>query len=128
MSTTTVFVYGSLMRGFGNHRLLAGAMYLGPARTRPEFRMHSLGGFPGMVAGGTQSVMGELYVVDDETTLGELDALEGHPRFYQRTPIVLSDGTHAETYLLPASRVRRLPVVKSGNWRDHDPRVERWTR
>ncbi len=113
---TRVFVYGTLLAGEGNHRLLANAKLVGEARTEPAFELRDLGYFPGLVRGGACSVVGEVYAVDAET-LARLDALEGHPRFYRRTRIALADGTNVETYLLTPEQVEGRPVIVSGNWR-----------
>jgi gamma-glutamylcyclotransferase (GGCT)/AIG2-like uncharacterized protein YtfP len=115
---TRVFVYGSLMRGFGNHRVIARGEYVGQATTEPRYRMYSLSAFPGVVSGGRQAIAGEVYLVD-ETTLAALDRLEGHPNFYRRTVIKLADGTEASTYLLARDDVRGRPVVRSGSWHQH---------
>jgi gamma-glutamylcyclotransferase (GGCT)/AIG2-like uncharacterized protein YtfP len=111
-----VFVYGTLLAGEGNHRLLATAPLVGAARTEPTFELRNLGAFPGLVKGGACSVAGEVYEVD-APTLARLDALEGHPRFYRRTRIALDDGTKAQTYLLTPEQVVGRPIIPSGNWR-----------
>jgi gamma-glutamylcyclotransferase (GGCT)/AIG2-like uncharacterized protein YtfP len=119
---TRVFVYGTLRRGEGNHRLLAGARCVGAARTAPAFTLRDLGAYPAMLAGGATSVVGEVYEVD-ELTLDVLDRLEGHPRFYRREPIALADGAHVEAYLLPADRAWGLTrTIESGDWRARAPR------
>jgi gamma-glutamylaminecyclotransferase len=80
---TTVFVYGSLKRGFGNARLLSESRYLGDAVSIDRFRMWGWG-FPYIAASEDGlPVAGELYEVD-EATLANLDRLEGHPRHYCR--------------------------------------------
>ncbi len=113
---TRVFVYGSLRHGLGNHRLMEGSRFIAADRTRPAFSLRDLGSFPGMVAGGTTSVIGEVWEVD-AATLGRLDRLEGHPRYYMRTPIVLASRRRAETYLLPNTVTGHLQEVASGDWR-----------
>ena len=115
-ATTRVFVYGTLMRGEGNHDLLAGSELVGPGCTPPRYTLRDLGAFPGLVAGGEHAVEGEVYIVGPDT-LARLDQLEGHPQFYQRAPIALEDGTIVETYLLPRGRVEGRPVIASGSWR-----------
>jgi gamma-glutamylcyclotransferase (GGCT)/AIG2-like uncharacterized protein YtfP len=55
----------------------------------------------------------------DEETLRALDELEGHPRFYWRTEIVLVDRTPAQAYLLPPERARGRSRIPSGDWRRH---------
>lgn len=115
---TRVFVYGTLLSGQCNHRLLRTARFLGAARTTPRFQMHSLGLYPGVVEGGSQAIAGELYEVD-ETGVAMLDRLEGHPDFYRRTVIELDDGAVASTYLLPYDHVAHRPVIVSGSWLDY---------
>jgi gamma-glutamylcyclotransferase (GGCT)/AIG2-like uncharacterized protein YtfP len=116
--TTRVLVYGSLLKGEPNHRLLARAAFVGAVRTTAEFTLHDLGAFPGMVAGGADTIAGEVYEVD-AATLADLDRLESHPRWYKRTPITLADGAEVETYLLTPRDVAGSPRVASGDWRAH---------
>ncbi|MCC6649382.1 MAG: gamma-glutamylcyclotransferase [Polyangiaceae bacterium] len=113
-----VFVYGSLLAGEPNHRVLAGAALLGAATTTPTFTLYDLGAFPGLVACGEHVVAGEVYEVD-AVGLAHLDRLEGHPSFYRRTPITLADGADVETYLLTRAQVAGRPVVTTGSWRVH---------
>jgi gamma-glutamylaminecyclotransferase len=113
---TLVFVYGTLLFGECNHRHLTGARLIGAALTRPAFRLYDLGPFPGLVAGGKDAINGEVYAVD-EATLAALDRLEDRPRFYRRASLVLADGAHVETYLLPPEQVAGHPVIRSGSWR-----------
>jgi gamma-glutamylcyclotransferase (GGCT)/AIG2-like uncharacterized protein YtfP len=115
MTAHRMFVYGTLRVSEPNHRLLAGAELVGPARTDLGFRLYDLGAFPGMVAVGTCRVAGELVLVDDRIR-ARVDELEGHPRFYQRTPIRLDDGSVAEAYLLPKTSVVGRPIIRAGDW------------
>jgi len=115
---TRVFVYGTLLVGESNHRYLASARLVAEARTQPAFTLHDLGAFPGLVAGGSHAVAGEVYAVD-EPTLAALDRLEDHPRFYLRTSIVLASGAAVETYLLTPNHVAGCPIITSGSWRAH---------
>jgi gamma-glutamylaminecyclotransferase len=124
-----VFVYGTLMRGFGNHRLLSNSIFVREARTVPIFEMISLGGFPAILAGGKTSIVGEVFDVG-HATLAQLDRLEGHPHFYERMLIALESGNELDTwsggkvyaYVLSRGRMRfgrTDPVVASGSWREH---------
>jgi gamma-glutamylcyclotransferase (GGCT)/AIG2-like uncharacterized protein YtfP len=113
---TRVFVYGTLLAGESNHRLLARARLVAAARTKPGFELRDLGPFPALVRGGAHAVTGEVYEVD-EPTLAALDRLEGHPRFYRRARIALEDGAVVETYLLAPEQVEGRPVIDSGSWR-----------
>ena len=117
MSTTTrVFVYGSLLSGEPNHRVLARACRVGEASTVPRFALHDLGAYPAMIEGGAHAITGEVYEVDAKT-LARLDVLEGHPRYYRRGAITLADGSSAETYLLTPAQVEGRLLITSGNWR-----------
>jgi len=111
-----IFVYGSLLSGERNHRVLEGARFIGEDRTAPHFSLHDLGSYPAMVADGAHAIVGELHEVD-ELTLARLDSLEGHPNYYERHTITLADGSAAETYLLPRDQVDRAPLIASGDWR-----------
>ncbi len=121
---TRVFVYGTLLSGEPNHRLLGDAALVGEAKTEPAFELVSLGAFPAMVADGRTAVSGEVYEVDADT-LAALDRLEGHPRFYRRRRIRLEDGGAALAYVFTAEQARGRPAIASGNWR-HE-RKERWS-
>jgi len=114
-TTTTIFVYGTLLRGERNHSKLSGARFLGEVATSAGFELRDLESFPGMVK-GTGSVQGELYVVSQEV-LPVLDALEGHPDRFWRTTIKLVDGRVVQAYLLTDSLSRGRPVIENGDWR-----------
>lgn len=111
-----VFVYGTLLAGEPNHRVLAGARFSGPARTLPAFELVSLGPYPAMVPGGATAVVGEVYEVDD-AGLARLDWLEGYPDLYDRDVIDLADGTRAIAYLQRPAQAAGLPRIPSGEWR-----------
>src|SRR5579859_2179982 len=116
VARTTLFVYGTLLRGETNHhRLAARAEFLGPARTAHAFSLVELGRYPALARGGTTSVEGELYGVDDALR-DELDVFEGHPSVYCRETIELDDGRTAEAYVNPR-RAAGLPVIEGGSFR-----------
>ena len=75
---TRVFVYGSLKRGFHNHRFLHGQRFIGEARTKPVYRLLSFDAYPGMIpaSDGGHSIHGEVWEVDAPCKL-MLDHLEG---------------------------------------------------
>jgi gamma-glutamylaminecyclotransferase len=123
-----IFTYGTLMRDEINHGLLATARFVAEAHTEPCFELFDLGHFPAMSMGGQTVVRGEVYAVDDQT-LVRLDRLEGHPEFYQRTPIRLADGREVQTYLMNDVKTRRRPAILSGDWRAYRVRArgEEWS-
>jgi gamma-glutamylaminecyclotransferase len=118
---TRVFVYGSLRSGESNHRYLATARPLGPATTARGYALYDYGQYAAIVREGEGAVSGELYEVD-APTLAELDRLEGHPSFYRRQSVTLSDGEEAEAYVQRPDQVRGKPLVKTGSWRDRERR------
>lgn len=83
-----VFTYGTLMRGFHNHKHLGDAVFMGCATTCEAYTMLSER-FPYVDASiypPAGCIHGEVYVVDSEQ-LSDLDALEGHPHWYHREPV-----------------------------------------
>jgi gamma-glutamylaminecyclotransferase len=111
-----IFVYGSLLKGESNHRLLAAAEFVGPGMTLPEYRLVDLGLYPGVVAGGTIAIMGEVYRVPVRL-MPALDALEDHPDVYVRTPIRLAEGGEVLMYILHPHLAEGRKEVPSGDWR-----------
>ena len=91
-----LFVYGTLMAGQENHRQLAGARFVGKARTLARYTLARAGGFPALREGGTTAVPGELYDLD-ESVLPALDAFEGEG--YVRKDVDLEGGARVQAYL-----------------------------
>ncbi len=89
----SVFVYGSLKRGFVNHHHIARGKFLGLGTTRRGFTMLDLGRYPGVVR-GCDIIGGELFSVP-LPLVGGLDRLEENGRVYQRelVPIATGSGT-----------------------------------
>ena len=130
-NTTLVFVYGTLLSGFSNNRLLArgGAQCLGPASTRDAYTMLDLGAFPAVLATGRARymapVVGEVYECTPDV-LADLDALEGYhgdaSGLYDRKPVQvqLDDGiiTTALIYVMHDSPRWRpnAPIVPESDW------------
>lgn len=84
-----IAVYGTLKKGFGNHRLLENSKFIGSYVTESNHVMIHHGipeASPEWEIGSQLSV--ELYEVDDSTLL-ELDALESAPDWYYRYPVKL---------------------------------------
>jgi gamma-glutamylaminecyclotransferase len=111
----TLFVYGTLLRGQANHRLLAGARFLRAAATVPAYDLADLGPYPALVPGGGTAIAGELYAVP-RATLAALDAFEGHPSFYRRGRVRLRDGTFASAYLLRPDQAAGFARIPCGSW------------
>ncbi len=94
MSSTRLFVYGTLRRGLANHSELAGAEYAGSLLTDARYALVECEGYPALVH-GTEAIPGEVYAVEGDH-LSRLDAFEG--RGYVRGPVALADGSVAEAY------------------------------
>lgn len=113
-------VYGTLRQNHGNNRLLRNqySEYLGTERTTPNYKMVSLGGFPGVIENGNQQITIEVFRVTHPEVEANLDALEGYPHFYGRTTIETQWGT-ANMYVLDENRYGSRPIVVSGDWNEY---------
>lgn len=137
MTATTyrVFVYGSLLQGLHNHRVLNNAPRVAVTCTRDRYTMIDLGSFPAVLAtspdGATAApVVGEVYEVDAHG-LARLDELEGYrphgerDSLYDRVQVQLDDGTTALMYIMhdvPPWRRGRFEVVPASDWRGYGGR------
>jgi len=120
-----VAVYGSLREGLGNHEVLNGAPKIAETFTGPEFKMISLGGFPGVLP-GDKKVKVEVYQVDDEETKIGLDRLEGYPDFYDRKEVKLENGDKAWIYILN-ERYKELDKKEHiTDWKEFLTKTERF--
>ena len=118
-----VFVYGTLLRGMGNHRRLTGAAFLGEFETVERYHMSSprVGGFPKVDPRRlTHVIKGELYLVDGPIR-DRLDRLEGHPDFFTRGRVDVVDASgkrvEAEMYFYDRDQFPGDVVVPGGDWR-----------
>ena len=98
-----VFVYGTLKKGMGNHRLLEGSGFLGMGETVAQYGMYVLpGGIPYVKgrSGMKAVIVGEVYEVDEDA-LRRIDRLERHPDFYRRrlVPVMLNQEEEIRAWL-----------------------------
>lgn len=125
MPLQNVFVYGSLKRGFYNHRFLGRAKFLGEGLTQPSFAMLDLGAYPGVIRGAV-AVAGEVFAVGP-VVLARLDRLEANGRVYQRerVPVTLPSETIEAwiyVYLLDGRHRNSVrPTRDIVTWREPDP-------
>lgn len=120
MTTHTVFVYGTLLKGEINHSYyLCDSTCKGNAAAS-GYIMYNIGAFPGIVP-GEGTVPGELYEVDDET-MDNLDYLEGEGSLYirEKTAVTMPTGeeTMAWIYVYNGSvdGLERIPVWRRGEY------------
>ena len=124
------FAYGTLRRGGGNDRLLAGeGEFRAVVKTREKYIMLTESGmFPYLVpvtawpeqAAKATNITGDLYSVS-EKGIAAMDELEGHPTWYKRTAIPLEGGGEAWAYILTKEVFDKmkeydLVIIKSGDW------------
>lgn len=110
-----VAVYGTLKRGYGNHRLLNDCHHVGDDYLA-NFCMYSLGAYPAVKndKDSPHAISVEVYEVDDKA-LVDLDRLEGHPRFYQRQ---VTKTNYGDAFIYTMDGLRGdAPVVETGNWK-----------
>jgi gamma-glutamylcyclotransferase (GGCT)/AIG2-like uncharacterized protein YtfP len=112
-----LFDYGSLLAGERDHDLLAGAEFLGPARTKPLYTLVDLGPYPALFAGGNVSVLGELYRIDKKRRF-QIDVRKECPVMFQRIKVELEDGRLVEAYAMREEQVRGRRRLKGGSFRD----------
>ncbi len=103
MELETIFVYGTLRKGMGNHHLLEGSFFLGMGKTVARYGMYILpSGIPYVKRRSERKtvIVGEVYVVDEDT-LCRVDHLEGHPNFYRRrlVPVMLNSGEKIQAWM-----------------------------
>ena len=102
--TVTLFVYGTLKRGFvNNHRFRAdgwyGAQFLKEA-ILDDATIFLTGTIPFLAKAEGKSVKGEVWLMDRKF-LRDLDLFENG---YQRHMVILSDGTAAQAYFADPTR------------------------
>ena len=117
LESVRLFVYGSLLRGEREHGLLDGAVFLGEVRTASAYLLVDLVQFPALVLGGSVSVAGELYVIDKKQRYA-IDVRKQWPILFQRSTVLLADGSEAETYVMRDDQVRGRRRLKHGSWRE----------
>jgi gamma-glutamylcyclotransferase (GGCT)/AIG2-like uncharacterized protein YtfP len=115
-----LFVYGTLKMGFSRNYALNGQIYLGTAKTKPEYSMYALNGYPALVDQRmaeknklqvSTSVFGEIWEVDEET-ITKIDKIEGTDiDLFERKAINIDEFT-----------LSRLPLDKSV-WRSIEDKI-----
>ena len=110
-----VFVYGTLKKGGGNHRLLNGCKFVGEHITENEHTMVDFGPFPAILEGGTTPITGEVYVINNSVA-GDLDRLEGDPSMYQRKIIDTEYGKALVYYMKELGAHHKYGIIESGVW------------
>ncbi len=130
-----LFVYGTLCKSKKLNYIMNYATFLGSFKTVEQFYMFGLksGAYPLITdvqinpSCEKAHILGELYEVSD-IMLEKIDQIEGHPDYYTRTPIKITDGTtvqEADGYILLNEKVKeeiaanfevRFQALNGGIW------------
>lgn len=116
-----LFVYGTLMEGYNNHRLIqeANGRKIGSGYTKLKYSM-VMPSFPIALRNPRlYPIKGELFEV---ATLDRIDRLEGHPQWYKRYQIkVIVDGAEHTAWMYFQSRNESpsLTILEDGDWAKH---------
>ena len=81
------FVYGTLKKGYSNNELLKTSQFLGKAITLENYKLYTCGFPMALYSPDDLPVLGELYRVESENVIKNLDRLEGNGIFYSRKQI-----------------------------------------
>jgi len=109
-----VAVYGTLKKGFGNHRIIEHCKYIG-SDLLEKFDLYDLGPFPGIYKGDNK-VFVELYKVTDTDTEKALDCLEGYPVLYDKSTVFTNFGP-ATIYIYNRVLNEGESLLKDGFWK-----------
>lgn len=100
--TFSLFVYGTLKKGFDNHTYLTNSKFTSTAKTAKKYPMIQTNpAFPYLIyqSGKGHQIHGEVYMIDYKTLI-EIDALEGCPTHYKRDEIevILENGQKIKSW------------------------------
>jgi gamma-glutamylcyclotransferase (GGCT)/AIG2-like uncharacterized protein YtfP len=123
-SSALLFAYGTLMRGYALHDVLAGgATFLGVGSV--SGCLLDLGRYPGLVEGSGR-VSGEVYRLDDPQLLPVLDREEGYNFERRRAIVTLAGGRRARAWLYRYRGPRaRATAITDGDYRRVRPPAAR---
>ncbi|MBR4120297.1 MAG: gamma-glutamylcyclotransferase [Spirochaetales bacterium] len=114
-----IFVYGTLMRGEYNHRLIESQELEGEGFIR-GFNLYNLGHYPGIRPSKHPEhvVYGEVYLVDDRT-LERVNQLEGEGSLYllQFTEVIMKDKTVSAGVYVYNHICKKSTRIYSGCWK-----------
>jgi len=118
-----ISVYGSLLKGLGNHRLIQDSQLLGEEIVEVPFIMIPFGSsFPGLVkVNDNHKVLIETYEIDDNT-YKRVESLEGYPSFYDKYQFNTPKFGESELYFLNGEKDNNNSIEKIDgvfNWKQH---------
>jgi gamma-glutamylaminecyclotransferase len=116
--TVLLFAYGTLMSGYGNNHYLRNQKLIDSGTTDEKYTMYA-SGIPFInEEKQTSQIHGELWEVNINA-LPAIDALEGHPHWYQRKQIPVTINGEKYTAWLYFNNENGGKIVESGNYRTY---------
>lgn len=121
-ASSCVFVYGTLRRGERNdiNRLQPAPVFLGVGHI--PGRLYDLGWYPGVILGGAETVVGEVYAITPqlEHRLDLLEEVAPQPTgeyARRQVEVALPDRRLVcLVYEIHPDRTRGRPLIASGDW------------
>ncbi len=112
-----LFVYGTLMSDGCRAVVLEQQRFLGPARTRPQYRLLDLGEYPGLVSwdGEGWAIEGELYEVHPGL-LPVLNRIEGSPWLFRLDLVELEEPAELVLAYLYQQSDPATPLFPERRW------------
>lgn len=113
------FICGSALRGQPDHQNLGNAKFLGPAKTAPQYRLHSVRDqHPGIyeVESGGISIEGELYEFTPEQ---HAHLMANEPPDLYEASILLDDGSSVNAMIYPRALIEERgykDISHHGGW------------
>ena len=113
------FICGSALRGQPDHGNLGDAKFVGEAKTKPIYRLHSVGDkHPGIYecSEGGVTIAGEIYELTDAQ---HAHLLATEPPDLYEAPIQLDDGTTANAMIYPRELIEQHchpDISHHGSW------------
>jgi gamma-glutamylcyclotransferase (GGCT)/AIG2-like uncharacterized protein YtfP len=121
VATDLLFAYGTLMRGFPLHSLLAGRAEPMGAGTAAG-RLVDLGDYPGAVRDAAGPVAGELYRIADPALWAVLDSTEGPQYHREEVAVRLAGGREVTAFIYwYTGPLGRSVPIPGGDYRAHAP-------
>lgn len=109
-----LFVYGTLRLGQSADLSRTGkALYVQPHKIGGD--LYALGWFPGVKFNDHNEVLGDLFLIEDESITPQLDRYEGHPSLFERQIVDEFDGKPVWAYEYKGD-VTSARQIESGDW------------
>lgn len=121
-----IAAYGTLRLGYGNSRLVdikGETKHLGTGKTDSKYTMRATG-IPFVGKAPNTQIVVDIWEIDEETHLPNVDALEGHPDWYRREKVncTLDSGEKVQAWLYFYESSAQ--IVESGDYNIYTGRTK----